>query len=1295
MLDGGRQEPGGLDPKPFDGVRFVLLGFDYDTQSEVRLKLVSGGGEDIGSYSPDCTHVIVDKCVYDDPTCVAARSDGKILVTGLWVDHSYDIGMPVDQTTVIYRPLKDLNGIPGAKDLVMCLTGYTRQDRDDIMIMVGLMGAQFSKPLVASKATHLICYKFEGEKYELAKKLPKIKIVNHRWLEDCLSSWELLPEENYAKSGYELEMEAEAKDSEEENVEGSTTKQINGRNIKVSFDTRVETGALSTLRSIQAISKIPSAQTAMDGISYTDRSKVLNKDNQATHTPAECNNNIDLVTDGRNSVNVVKHEPGNQSPEFRDAKEGPELICPGIIEKSDGQSPTPWKEKKSALTYPSCSNGSANKLSDSGSKSSDTLTYATKTSRGLSLRKDLLGEKRYSDEKLCKLQTADALGSVSKTEQKNASIGTDTPMETSGLSKEVIANVQPSKRKLDNTFDKTKEPKSSCVSKSPIVCNDNSDVTPPASGMVIINRSSPGKNGDSLDAQNLVDSSEGVIEQKQKHIVTSSPGLMPAKSKNPRNAKLSAGDKQKTKSKPIKNAVSGKSSSSGLNLEAGSRSSYAKKAEDLTNMNPLNSENGNLKSKPGRKKGLGKKVTGSNLNSEAPSHSAELGKSKEPDMFIDESNKHKATTPSIGTRVKSVAKAISKKCSLTLTKNASVEASNKKDNGDTHDAFQKFNNTKMLRSAINGLAMERVDGEFKKDFQGKDGEAEAEAQERKDEFEAMATEAVMEDRETESYLQQWGTNYDKNTDKTLAFPEVVDNNVNGKEKGSQENEVDRDGMKIDAKRGKTNKGTKTQSKSGKHAKTAAGIKKGHNWSERITAGNKDPLEVGSMVERTLQPPNSNAQIHKVDANKLKDVLETEKENRFLSDYADNGNMDERTLQPPTSNAQKHADDAYNLKNVSESEKENIPLPDVAEDTSFNKEHTLNAITRSDNTPFSGKRKASVIRNVSTSKVTGPKLSENVLKYFLLSGHRLQTKELKKIIRQLKGRLCRDSHHWSYQATHFIVPEPLRTEKFFAAAASGRWILKPDYLTESLKAGKFLEEEPYEWKNNDPGQVGKVDLVAPRKWRILRERTGHGAFHGMRIIVYGDFFIPPLDTLKRVVKAGDGTILATAPPYTRFLDSGVDFAIISQGMPEVDVWVQEFLKHEIPCVLIDYLVEFVCNPCSSLKKHVLLNTESWAEKSFANLVRRSEEIVEDLTEEDLKCCVCGFGDRGEQLLICGDENGCVGCGIGTHVDCCDPPLKEIPEDDWLCSKCSSTNSRSKKKLKSGKANKKTSSIKKSS
>jgi topoisomerase (DNA) II binding protein 1 len=59
--------------------------------------------------------------------------------------------------------------------------------------------------------------------------------------------------------------------------------------------------------------------------------------------------------------------------------------------------------------------------------------------------------------------------------------------------------------------------------------------------------------------------------------------------------------------------------------------------------------------------------------------------------------------------------------------------------------------------------------------------------------------------------------------------------------------------------------------------------------------------------------------------------------------------------------------------------------------------------------------------------------------FILSGHRQQRRDYRSILRRLKGRVCRDSHHWSYQATHFIAPNPLRrTEKFFAAAAAGRY-----------------------------------------------------------------------------------------------------------------------------------------------------------------------------------------------------------------------------------------------------------------
>lgn len=55
-------------------------------------------------------------------------------------------------------------------------------------------------------------------------------------------------------------------------------------------------------------------------------------------------------------------------------------------------------------------------------------------------------------------------------------------------------------------------------------------------------------------------------------------------------------------------------------------------------------------------------------------------------------------------------------------------------------------------------------------------------------------------------------------------------------------------------------------------------------------------------------------------------------------------------------------------------------------------------------------------------------------------------------------------------------------------------------------------------------------------------------------------------------------------------------------------------------------------------------------------------------EDLSCSACGRRDRGDVMLICGDEAGEAGCGIGMHIDCCDPPLDAVPDDDWMCPRC---------------------------
>lgn len=122
---------------------------------------------------------------------------------------------------------------------------------------------------------------------------------------------------------------------------------------------------------------------------------------------------------------------------------------------------------------------------------------------------------------------------------------------------------------------------------------------------------------------------------------------------------------------------------------------------------------------------------------------------------------------------------------------------------------------------------------------------------------------------------------------------------------------------------------------------------------------------------------------------------------------------------------------YLSENLSEVEKENEPVKNLNQCKSVK----TNLMPRKIN------QKAGEIKpksGTSTGEVPNSEKTEPA--WFILSAHRFQRKEFQQVIRRLKGRLCRDSHQWSYQATHLITTDPIRrTEKFFAAAASGRYV----------------------------------------------------------------------------------------------------------------------------------------------------------------------------------------------------------------------------------------------------------------
>ncbi|XP_044491566.1 BRCT domain-containing protein At4g02110-like isoform X2 [Mangifera indica] len=1201
--------------KPFLGVRFVLFGFDPIHDHQVRSKLVHGGGVDVGRYGQNCTHVIVDRIIYDDPICVAARNDGKPLVTSLWVDHSYDVGMPVDVNSVMYRPLRDLNGIPGAKGLVVCLTGYQRQDREDIMTMVGLMGGLFSKPLVANKVTHLICYKFEGEKYELAKKIKKIKLVNHRWLEDCLREWDLLPEANYDKSGYELEMmKAEAKDSEEE-TEDAILKQFGGGNISKSPHNSkvVISTARQSPKSAMEVPKMQLNSTAPAGPSNVNAMDILS-------TPVKVSGSHQLPS--LDNVNALEVRGSQDTDAFSDH----------LLERTPNS--TGLKNG-----FASTSNG-AERPSCSVSKYS--ISYSMKTQQifppSMSISKVSSGISGSPEANLggfkvngvlvassCKVEqevTRTATGYVRTPQREGESC---QEAESSGcLPPKSMTHMPSASSKSEMASDN-----STVGNRSPVVNYYRTkmlDLKPPACQS--LNNHFSLHNNFTGDAANLnfvlnPPESSSIFNEK---LLT--PDLPPSET-----MAFETGQNENVDNAP-------KMSSRGLK-----ESILASKLDTESQSGEPQNQRQNIKALSPSDRGF------------------EMEKSHTP-VASDSVQGENDTLIAVPLRKKMVAKktlgsrhAANQKGSISSSKIASLNNSAVFSNGEERTDQEKLTRiSETSPPAINVEAVKELDTstvtgcEEAISNMTEPMDDETEAPHEKDELEKQPNHEkseVFELRQKEDLMMrvESGDRHAANGSNISSHHIMAAKEELGKTVCRKKFDLDESTSKAKIMEGKMNTRTKRPAGKAKPKSVPADaetLESKRRVNKEDTVTENKTKEEGIEMHKSLMRSGNKTCASTVFV--MDNSMEVEKENRRV--------VENQTSSP----------------SVGKSVLKSLETP----------------------TKINNNFEKVMLSALPMQEVQKRWNSEPV--WFILSGRRLQRKEFQQVIRRLKGRCCRDSHQWSYQATHFISPDPRRTEKFFAAAASGRWILKTDYLSACNQAGKFLPEEPYEWHKNGLTEDGAINLEAPRKWRLLRERTGHGAFYGMRIIVYGGCIAPPLDTLKRVVKAGDGNILATSPPYNIFLKTGVDFAVVSPGMPHVDLWVQEFLKHEIPCVVSDYLVEFVCKPGYSLERHVLYNTHAWAEKSFTKMLGKAEEIVVYLgppdsgDDNDISCQVCGCSDRGEVMLICGDESGSVGCGVGTHIHCCEPPLENVPEEDWFCPKCSRSRNNLSKKRKKGSSSK---------
>ncbi|XP_063704321.1 DNA topoisomerase 2-binding protein 1 [Culicoides brevitarsis] len=140
----------------------------------------------------------------------------------------------------------------------------------------------------------------------------------------------------------------------------------------------------------------------------------------------------------------------------------------------------------------------------------------------------------------------------------------------------------------------------------------------------------------------------------------------------------------------------------------------------------------------------------------------------------------------------------------------------------------------------------------------------------------------------------------------------------------------------------------------------------------------------------------------------------------------------------------------------------------------------------------------------------------------------------KIVEQLGAENLNMSTGFDDACTHLIFSRPNRGEKVMAAISAGKWCLMPSYLEDCLAAGKFLNEENYEW-GNPAAQKSTINLAETElnvakscyNWRskIASTRIA-GAFHKFVVILH----VANREAFKRIIKAGGGKVLEISEPY---------------------------------------------------------------------------------------------------------------------------------------------------------------------
>jgi len=190
-----------------------------------------------------------------------------------------------------------------------------------------------------------------------------------------------------------------------------------------------------------------------------------------------------------------------------------------------------------------------------------------------------------------------------------------------------------------------------------------------------------------------------------------------------------------------------------------------------------------------------------------------------------------------------------------------------------------------------------------------------------------------------------------------------------------------------------------------------------------------------------------------------------------------------------------------------------------------------------------------------------------------------------IVVQLGGIvLPMDCAYFEPSCTHVVTAALHPSCYTLCACAAGKWLLKPEFLYESQRAKKWVDEEEYEWHGDAERTIEKGAVMwegCARRWRLSGIRPFSGLQTGLFLHAnHHQWF--DASFINQVLEAGGAAVLH--PPFD---SNNLRVLFMDRMTTETNV-IADLTAKGIKCMDVSYVIAMICSRVKPQLEQYLLH-----------------------------------------------------------------------------------------------------------